>query len=154
MSGVPAKPRFNGNVTWRRICNGGNHSHSLREGGSAAVVTKSSLGWKRHGHYTICSGVLGLFFIYSGTGGMQSSDFVCYLSLASTSSTGWYTILNLLWTVSHGLVAVKFIQHVLKTFPACQVLNSNIDLKVVVLSDLHYHGSSYTYQGESEVENS
>ncbi|KAI3723566.1 hypothetical protein L2E82_35240 [Cichorium intybus] len=34
-----------------------------------------------------------------------------------------------------------------------QVLNSNIDLKVVVLSDLHYHGSSYTYQGESEVEN-
>ncbi|KAI3723890.1 hypothetical protein L2E82_35652 [Cichorium intybus] len=57
MSGVPAKPRFNGNVTWRRICNGGNHSHSLREGGSTAVVTKSSLGWKRHGHYTICNGV-------------------------------------------------------------------------------------------------
>ncbi|KAI3503817.1 hypothetical protein L1887_32270 [Cichorium endivia] len=26
--------------------------------------------------------------------------------------------------------------------------------KVVVLSDLHYHGSSYTYQRESEVENS
>ncbi|KAI3724101.1 hypothetical protein L2E82_35867 [Cichorium intybus] len=31
-------------VTWRRICNGGNHSRSLRGDGSTTVVTKSSLG--------------------------------------------------------------------------------------------------------------
>ncbi|XP_024983399.1 dolichol kinase EVAN isoform X1 [Cynara cardunculus var. scolymus] len=44
---------------------------------------------------------------------------MCYLSFAAKSSSGWYLALTLLWIVCHGLAAVKFIQHVLHTFPAC-----------------------------------
>ncbi|GJX81286.1 dolichol kinase EVAN [Tanacetum coccineum] len=44
---------------------------------------------------------------------------MCYLSLAARSPSGRYITLSLLWVVIHGLAAVKFIQHVLQTFPAC-----------------------------------
>ncbi|KAK9068629.1 hypothetical protein SSX86_012744 [Deinandra increscens subsp. villosa] len=44
---------------------------------------------------------------------------MCCLSLAAKSSSGSYMALTLLWIICHGLAAVKFIQHVLHTFPAC-----------------------------------
>nr|XP_043609524.1 dolichol kinase EVAN [Erigeron canadensis] len=44
---------------------------------------------------------------------------MCYLSFSAKSSSGPYIVFTLLWIVCHGLAAVKFIQHVLHTFPAC-----------------------------------
>ncbi|KAK1426274.1 hypothetical protein QVD17_14944 [Tagetes erecta] len=44
---------------------------------------------------------------------------LCCLSFAAKSSSGSYMALTLLWIVCHGFAAVKFIQHVLHTFPAC-----------------------------------
>ncbi|XP_076946458.1 dolichol kinase EVAN-like [Bidens hawaiensis] len=44
---------------------------------------------------------------------------LCCLSIAAKSSTGSYMALTLFWIVFHGLAAIKFIQHVLHTFPAC-----------------------------------
>ncbi|CAI9268446.1 unnamed protein product [Lactuca saligna] len=44
---------------------------------------------------------------------------VCYLSFSAKSSSKWNMALTLLWIVCHGVSAVKFIQHVLNTFPAC-----------------------------------
>ncbi|KAI3743234.1 hypothetical protein L1987_60940 [Smallanthus sonchifolius] len=44
---------------------------------------------------------------------------LCCLSFAAKSSSGPYMALTLFWVVCHGLAAVKFIQHVLNTFPAC-----------------------------------
>ncbi|KAI7746279.1 hypothetical protein M8C21_024353 [Ambrosia artemisiifolia] len=44
---------------------------------------------------------------------------LCCLSFAAKSSSGAYLALTLFWIVCHGLTAVKFIQHVLNTFPAC-----------------------------------
>ncbi|KAI3738671.1 hypothetical protein L2E82_28751 [Cichorium intybus] len=67
---------------------------------------------------------------------------VCYLSFSATSSTGWYTILNLLWAVSHGLAAVKFIQHVLKTFPACASFGEAL---LVTSGFVVYFGDMFAY---------
>ncbi|XP_052627303.1 dolichol kinase EVAN [Lactuca sativa] len=44
---------------------------------------------------------------------------VCYLSFSAKSSSKWNMALTLLWIVCHGVSAVKFIQHVLNTFPSC-----------------------------------
>nr|GEY12587.1 dolichol kinase EVAN [Tanacetum cinerariifolium] len=45
---------------------------------------------------------------------------VAYIRLQYwATSTRRYMTLSLLWVVIHGLAAVKFIQHVLQTFPAC-----------------------------------
>ncbi|KAE8037782.1 hypothetical protein FH972_010344 [Carpinus fangiana] len=44
---------------------------------------------------------------------------VCSVSLATTSHTGFDTVLKLLWVLCHGLAAVKLIQHFLSTFPSC-----------------------------------
>lgn len=44
---------------------------------------------------------------------------VCSVSLATTSHTGFDTVLKLLWVLCHGLAAVKLIQHILNTFPSC-----------------------------------
>ncbi|KAG6631856.1 dolichol kinase EVAN isoform X1 [Carya illinoinensis] len=43
----------------------------------------------------------------------------CGVSLLTTSHTGFIMILNLLWVLCHGLVAVKLIRHFLNTFPSC-----------------------------------
>ncbi|KAL8214325.1 hypothetical protein R6Q57_003774 [Mikania cordata] len=60
-------------------------------------------GWKTK--FSICS--IALFAA------------LCCLSFAVKSSNGPYMALTLFWIVCHGLAAVKFIQHVLHTFPAC-----------------------------------
>ncbi|KAM1056268.1 hypothetical protein EV2_030553 [Malus domestica] len=44
---------------------------------------------------------------------------VCCLTLGTVSLTSFETALKLLWMLSHGLAAVKLIQHVLRTFPSC-----------------------------------
>ncbi|KAM1803852.1 hypothetical protein ACFX12_029784 [Malus domestica] len=44
---------------------------------------------------------------------------VCCLTLGTVSLTSFETALKLLWILSHGLAAVKLIQHVLRTFPSC-----------------------------------
>ncbi|KAJ7947862.1 dolichol kinase EVAN [Quillaja saponaria] len=44
---------------------------------------------------------------------------VCSVSVATSSETGFYPALKLLWVLSHGFAAVKLIQHCLCTFPSC-----------------------------------
>lgn len=44
---------------------------------------------------------------------------VLCVSFTAKSFNGWYTTLMLLWVLSHGLAAVRLLQHVLHTFPAC-----------------------------------
>ncbi|KAK6788040.1 hypothetical protein RDI58_016565 [Solanum bulbocastanum] len=44
---------------------------------------------------------------------------VCCVSFAVKSHSGWYTAAILLWLFSHGYAAVKLIQNILHTFPAC-----------------------------------
>ncbi|XP_010253970.1 PREDICTED: dolichol kinase EVAN [Nelumbo nucifera] len=44
---------------------------------------------------------------------------VCCMSLATNSHGGFHVAMELLWVLSHGLAAVKLIQHILHTFPSC-----------------------------------
>ncbi|XP_009594149.1 dolichol kinase EVAN isoform X2 [Nicotiana tomentosiformis] len=44
---------------------------------------------------------------------------VCCVSFAVKSHGGWYAVANLLWLFFHGFAAVKLIQNILHTFPAC-----------------------------------
>lgn len=44
---------------------------------------------------------------------------VCCVSIATTSHTGFHTVLKLMWVLFHGLAAVKLIKHFLSTFPSC-----------------------------------
>ncbi|CAN6695628.1 unnamed protein product [Malus baccata var. baccata] len=72
---------------------------------------------------------------------------VCCLTLGTVSLTSFETALKLLWMLSHGLAAVKLIQHVLRTFPSC----SSIGEACLVTSGLVlYFGDILAYTIEKD----
>ncbi|CAN6559868.1 unnamed protein product [Malus baccata var. baccata] len=73
---------------------------------------------------------------------------VCCLTLGTVSLTSFETALKLLWMLSHGLAAVKLIQHVLRTFPSC----SSIGEACLVTSGLVlYFGDILAYTIEKVI---
>ncbi|XP_043703609.1 dolichol kinase EVAN-like isoform X1 [Telopea speciosissima] len=67
---------------------------------------------------------------------------LCSLSLASNSYSGLNVAVKLLWVFCHGLAAVRFIQHILHTFPSC----ASIGEALLVTSGLvFYFGDMFAY---------
>ncbi|KAK9120638.1 hypothetical protein Syun_018255 [Stephania yunnanensis] len=61
-----------------------------------------------------------------GTSGLKFKLFcvaiyatLCFMSLATKSHSGLHLALKLIWVFSHGLAAIKLIQHILCVFPSC-----------------------------------
>ncbi|XP_050141034.1 dolichol kinase EVAN-like [Malus sylvestris] len=69
---------------------------------------------------------------------------VCCLTLGTVSLTSFETALKLLWMLSHGLAAVKLIQHVLRTFPSCSSIGSedkqrDLEIRYLLFFTWIYH---------------
>ncbi|KAF9594726.1 hypothetical protein IFM89_034709 [Coptis chinensis] len=77
-----------------------------------SVLVFLTLALRRHSvNRRILGGLLSYVVLYTS---------LCFLSLA-TNDQGWEVavVVKLLWIFSHGLAAVKLIQHILSTFPSC-----------------------------------
>ncbi|KAF9607305.1 hypothetical protein IFM89_033850 [Coptis chinensis] len=77
-----------------------------------SVLVFLTLALRRHSvNRRILGGLLSYVVLYTS---------LCFLSLA-TNDQGWEVavVVKLFWIFSHGLAAVKLIQHILSTFPSC-----------------------------------